>query len=166
MKPLIIFNPSNICIENNVTYKYRTATRGVVFDNDGKVAALFKDEKYYSLPGGGVLDNEYLNIAFERECFEELGCNISNCTQEGVTMEYLEGGINLTSIFSSIIKGEKMDVKLIGDEDEDEKLCIVKWVDFNELKDIIFDLTINGKEDNKFRFNRDLAIMEMCNKNI
>lgn len=56
-------------------YRIRYGARGIVINNDGKIAVFNKKTKNeYKLPGGGIDDGESSAEAFKRECFEETGC--------------------------------------------------------------------------------------------
>ena len=57
--------------------RIRIGARGLVFNNDNKIAILNKRNKNeYKLVGGGVEGNEDPQVAFEREVLEEAGCKI------------------------------------------------------------------------------------------
>ena len=57
--------------------RIRIGARGLVFNNDNKIAILNKQHKNeYKLVGGGVEGDEDPKIAFEREVLEEAGCKI------------------------------------------------------------------------------------------
>lgn len=163
MKPLVIFNPQNTKIEENVVYKYRSATRGLVFDNENNIAVLFKDNKYYSLPGGGVEDDELAEKAFLRECKEELGCIVEWSATIGLTIEYQGEFMNITSIFTTRVSGDKGKAEIIGDEDEDELACSVEWINPDDIRNILKYLINNGEVEKRFRYKRDLAILDMVN---
>lgn len=52
----------------------RLGARGIVFNNEGKIAILNKTLKNeYKLVGGGIDENEDPTIAFKREVMEEAG---------------------------------------------------------------------------------------------
>ena len=56
--------------------KVRTASRGIVLRDDGKIALFYKSKmNEYKLPGGGIDEGEDKFVAFEREILEEVGKN-------------------------------------------------------------------------------------------
>ena len=57
--------------------RIRMAARGIVFNNENKVAVLNKQNKNeYKLVGGGIENNEDPKEAFLREVLEEAGCRV------------------------------------------------------------------------------------------
>ena len=55
----------------------RLGARGIVFNQENKIAILYKKmKKEYKLVGGGIDKNEDSIKAFQRECFEEAGCEV------------------------------------------------------------------------------------------
>ena len=72
-----------------VDYILRKAARAVVFDKDNKIALLNVSKKnYHKLPGGGIKDNENIKEGLERECEEEIGCDIEIKREIGLIKEY------------------------------------------------------------------------------
>lgn len=60
-----------------VNPRYRLGARGIVFNDDNKIAILYKRMKNeYKLVGGGIDENEDPVKAFKRECLEEAGCKV------------------------------------------------------------------------------------------
>ena len=60
-----------------VNPRCRLGARGIVFNNENKIAILHKNLKNeYKLIGGGIDENEDPTKAFKRECLEEAGCKI------------------------------------------------------------------------------------------
>lgn len=58
-------------------YAIRTATKAIII-KDGKILLnkYFKNNTYYTLPGGGQDHNEDLRTNLKRECLEELGAEV------------------------------------------------------------------------------------------
>ncbi len=68
--------------------KVRKATRAVLIDEEDKIALLKVSKlKTYKLPGGGINENESIEDALRRECYEETGCEIKNIKEIGVVVE-------------------------------------------------------------------------------
>lgn len=70
----------------NVVYdepaKVRFGARGIIVDDDNRIAIFHKKNKNeYKLPGGGLEGQESPELAFERECLEEAGVEVQilNC---------------------------------------------------------------------------------------
>jgi 8-oxo-dGTP diphosphatase len=89
MKWLRLIDLENSSKEEVKNYKYRKAARAVVFDKDGKIGLLHVGRSnYYKLPGGGVEEGEDTKRACERECEEEIGCDITIGEEIGLIEEY------------------------------------------------------------------------------
>ncbi|NCU39117.1 hypothetical protein EOL96_08900, partial [Candidatus Saccharibacteria bacterium] len=59
MDLLAKFNQENVSVEEEKELEQRRSVRGIVFDTDNNIALLFTQDKgYYSIPGGGVNDDE------------------------------------------------------------------------------------------------------------
>ena len=55
----------------------RFGARGIVLNDEGKIAIIHKVNKNeYKLPGGGIDENEDAKIAFKRECEEEIASKV------------------------------------------------------------------------------------------
>ena len=71
-------------------YKLRMSARGLVINDDGKIAIQFKkNTKEYKLIGGGLKKGEEPEECFKREVFEETGCKIEINNNLGTTEEYI-----------------------------------------------------------------------------
>lgn len=67
----------------------RIGARGIVFNDDNKIAVLYKSEiNEYKLVGGGVEKLETPERAFHREVLEETGCLIDIDYFIGIIEEY------------------------------------------------------------------------------
>jgi len=69
-------------------WNVRQAARAVLL-NDKNQIALMHIAKYnvYKLPGGGVDEDERLDLAFLREILEETGCEVEKTGEIGITIE-------------------------------------------------------------------------------
>jgi len=89
MKELILINPENISEDEVQGYETREAVRAIVVDEDNKVALLYvAKEDYYKLPGGGIEESEDKDSALQRECLEEIGCQVRVTEKLGEITEY------------------------------------------------------------------------------
>ena len=67
----------------------RFGARGIVLNNEGKIAIIHKVNKNeYKLPGGGIDENEDAKIAFKRECEEEIASKVKILKILGTAEEY------------------------------------------------------------------------------
>ena len=68
------FNLESVPLNNP---RIRYAARGIIFNEDGKVAILYKQNKNeFKLIGGGIEEDEDPKEAFKRETLEETGYKI------------------------------------------------------------------------------------------
>ena len=89
MKKIALINLENVSEQESSTYRIREAARAVVFDENEKVALLHATKNgYYKLPGGGIEKGEDISKALERECQEEIGCDIEVEKELGLIIEY------------------------------------------------------------------------------
>ncbi|MCA9332368.1 NUDIX domain-containing protein [Candidatus Saccharibacteria bacterium] len=71
------------------SYTERSAARGVLLDQSGKVYLLnVSKHSYHKLPGGGIDPGEKIIEAFKRELLEEVGCNGEVIQELGKVIEY------------------------------------------------------------------------------
>ena len=119
MEILKIFNDENVAEEEAINFRRRKAVRGVIMDNEGKVAIIHaKNNNYYELPGGGVEEGESLEQGLMRECLEEAGCRIEIVRELGKTIEMRKRANLVNESFGYLVKvdGEKGHPKLTPDE--------------------------------------------------
>lgn len=89
MKQLALINPEEVTEDEVQLYKVRKAARAVVLDENNYIALLtVTDENYFKLPGGGIEEHEDILTALNRECTEEIGCNIEVLHELGSIIEY------------------------------------------------------------------------------
>ena len=64
---------------------FRLSSHAVITNTEGEVLLLKATygDKHWGLPGGGLDPNETIHQALQRECFEELGCEVD--------VQYLSG---------------------------------------------------------------------------
>lgn len=89
MKLLGTINPEGITEEEAQGFALRHAVRAVVFDAEGCVAVLHVLKRgYHKIPGGGIESSEEVIAALQRECREEIGCEIEVGSEIGEIVEY------------------------------------------------------------------------------
>lgn len=68
------FNLESVTFQNP---RIRYASRGIIFNDEGKIAILYKQNKNeYKLIGGGIEEDEDPKLAFKREALEETGYKV------------------------------------------------------------------------------------------
>lgn len=159
--------------ENNEEPEIRTGARGIVFNKEGKIAVFIKKHKNeYKLPGGGVDPNEDVEVAFKRECLEEIGYNIKIITKLGTIIEdkSQENFKQISHIF--VAKTISKEERNLTKQEEDEGAEFT-WLSIEEAIEKMtsnLDNLIGSKYDNiyrtKFMVLRDIKILEYYKKNI
>ena len=146
----------------------RIASRGVVIRNDGKIALFYEENKGdYKLPGGGIEGGEIPVKTFEREVYEEVGCEVSDVEEIGVVIEErtLANFIQMSHVFVSKLKKDLHSLSLTSKErvwggkmlwvSPKEALTLVSNC-FDNLK----NLTAENEYHVKFMVLRDRKILE------
>lgn len=168
MNLLANFNQENVSDDEAKQLQHKHSTRGIVFDTDNNIALLFTQDKgYYSIPGGGVNDDETYEQGIIRECKEEVGCDAEIIKYIGTTLEYRKNQKLLSESWGYILKivGEKSLLVLVGDEDESEKSTIVLWVPVLEAIRLIESLPTPSELYLRNCVDRDLAFLKAIDVN-
>ncbi|MBT3297626.1 NUDIX domain-containing protein [archaeon] len=75
--------------EDESILKIREASRAVLLDENNLIPLLFVSKKnYHKLPGGGIDKGENKAKALDRECLEEVGCEIKVTGEIGKIEEF------------------------------------------------------------------------------
>lgn len=162
MKLLKLIEFDKVSQEEIDQYEYRLAARGVVFDDDNKIAILdVQNRRYHKLPGGGKEGDESVIQAFKRECREEIGCEIDVLVELGkITEHRTKWKIRQDSIcYTAKLVGNKGSNSLTPDEIA--KGFKVIWVDLDEGIKL---LESDNSDDYQAKFvkERDLMILRLA----
>ncbi|MFA6529093.1 MAG: NUDIX domain-containing protein [Candidatus Gracilibacteria bacterium] len=160
MKFLKTLNPENASEEEVESYEVRTAARGVVFDNDGRVAILnVSKHNYYKLPGGGVEEGEDVIGALKRECQEELGCSIEIYGEVGEMIEYRKMFKlkQISPCYLAKVIGEKGSPEFTEEEIADE--FEIKWILPKDAMKLFDALETKNDEGKLYIVPRDSAFL-------
>lgn len=152
----------------------RTAARGIVLRDDGKIAIFNKVNKNeFKLPGGGIENDEPPEETFKREVLEETGCLVNIIEKIGTTEEY-KNQTNFKQI-SYVFLGKVIeDTKQlhITDKEKDEG-AVLLWETPQRALELItncYDKLIGSLDESvyqtKFVVLRDRKILEYYIKNI
>ena len=139
----------------------RTASRAVMFDDDGRVALINSTNRgCYKLPGGGIDDGELIEEALHREVQEEAGYEIHDIIPLGYTRETRHKFNQFNISYAFIARaGKFVGANLMEDEIEDG--FELEWHD--NIDDAIRTLESVDTSDKiyqvKFFTARELAIL-------
>jgi 8-oxo-dGTP diphosphatase len=162
MKQFQLINLENVS-EHELT-KYREAARAIVFDENKLIALLHATKNfYYKLPGGGVEKGEDVKTALERECKEEIGCEVEVLGELGSIVEYRKkyGLKQISFCFIAKLVGEKQAPALTQDE-IDEGFETV-WLPYDEALKKVKESTPTIYEG-PYMVTRDTVLLEAAAK--
>ncbi|MBQ8901762.1 MAG: NUDIX hydrolase [Bacilli bacterium] len=147
--------------------RIRVGARGIIFNNENKIAILNKQKKNeYKLVGGGVESGETPEEAFEREVLEETGHKIKIDKKIGVIKEIKshDNFEQVSHVFVAHIIG-KCGTPNFTEKEKDEGSKLM-WVDLDEAMTLIKNCESNlvaSKYENvyhtKFIVKRDYEII-------
>lgn len=148
--------------------RIRYGARGIIFNDDGKIAVFNKVNKNeYKLPGGGIDDGETPEQAFIRESLEETGCEIEITANLGSIEEHksLDNFKQTSYIFVARVLNNKNKLHLTTKEKEEGAKLL--WVTPKEALKLISNCSDNLKASkyenlyhSKFIVMRDKCILE------
>lgn len=169
MKNIIVLNDKDFGLEpialNNP--ETRLASRGIVINQDNKIAILNKsNNNEYKLVGGGMDGNEDPKTAFEREVLEEAGCKVVIDDFLGIVKEERTNNnfVQTSYIYVAHVTEDTKKLELTQKEkDEGARLL---WLDLEDAINIIKECERNikaSKYENilskKFVVRRDYNIL-------
>lgn len=150
--------------------RVRIGARGIIINDSGKIAILFKQKKEeYKLVGGGIEQQEEPMIAFCREALEETGCKIKIIKNLG-TIEEHKSQDNFKQISFVYVANVIEDTKETHfTEQEIGEQVKLLWCDLDDAISLIHDSENNLKSSpydgplsiyhTKFIVRRDLEIL-------
>lgn len=164
------FNLETIELSNP---RIRISARGLVFNDDNKIAILNKNKKNeYKLVGGGVEDNENPKSTFEREVLEESGCRVKIDDFIGIIKEERThyNFIQISYIYIAHVIEDTKHLNLT--EKEKEEGAQLLWLTIDEATKLIKsgESNIKGYKYEysypaRFAIKRDYTIVEYYKNN-
>jgi 8-oxo-dGTP pyrophosphatase MutT (NUDIX family) len=143
------------------SYLIREAARAVVLDEDGNIALLYASlKKYYKLPGGGLENAEDKLIGLQRECREEIGCDIEVMGEIGRVVEYRKM-FNLKQIsycYFAHVKGSKGIPEFTESELQDGFEIV--WLPYRDALTSVSENLTDDKEGKLYIIPRDTALLK------
>mgnify|MGYP001570610093 CR=1 FL=1 len=161
MKQLAIINPENSSEEEIKNYSVREAARAIVVDDEGKIALLHVSKaNYYKLPGGGLEGSEDKIVALERECQEEIGCDIEVTGEVGIVVEYRKFCKlkQISYCYLAKVKGKKGKPNFTDKEIENGFEEV--WLSFDEARKALNESNADSIEGKLYIVPRDLILLK------
>jgi len=164
MKIIKLINPGEVSKEEANNYRTRKAVRAVVMDNEGMIALLCVSKKnYYKLPGGGVEEGEDEISALQRECQEEIGCDVDIIKEIGSVVEYRKI-FNLKQVsfcYLAKVKGEKREPDFTDKEKENGFQAM--WLTYDEAVNALLESKATDVEGRDYIVPRDVTFLKKTN---
>ena len=149
-------------------YELRYSARGIIFNDEGKIAFInAKNYGYHLFPGGGIEEGENIEEALEREVEEEIGVDVE-IEKEFFRVKEIRRS-NRQILYSYFYTGKV--VKNKGDEarklEEHEILAgfETEWVSIDEAIKILKEEGYSSILD-KYSYIRNLKVLEVLKKEI
>lgn len=143
-----------------VHYFVRKASRAILYNDQGQIALLFvSNDHYHKLPGGGIEGNEDAQQALRREVLEEVGANITEIEEFGLTIEYRDqqNMLQISYGFTAKVDGA---LRLPDYTDEEiQSGFTLKWVTPSEALELLKSDQPANYAGTFIRY-RDLSILE------
>ena len=146
----------------------RPSARGIIFNDEKKIALVYSEnEKYYKFPGGGIHNDEDKKEALIREVKEEVGLIVipESICEFGSVMRRQKSNKSLHTIFEQenfyfTCKTKNQIVKQNLDDYEAEAGFILKYVDLDEAISVN---SIYKSEDyfNEIMIKRETKVLQM-----
>lgn len=163
MREIITLNPESAPDEEVQTYRIREAARAIVLDEDDNIALLHASLKnYYKLPGGGLEGAEDKLVGLQRECKEEIGCDVEVRGEIGMVVEYRKM-FNLKQIsycYFAHIKGVKADPKFTETELRDGFEIV--WLPYTEALALVTESVTDDPEGKMYIIPRDSVLLKVA----
>jgi ADP-ribose pyrophosphatase YjhB (NUDIX family) len=160
MKEILLINPENVSEQEAKNYPVREAARAIVLDSENNIALLYVGNKnYYKLPGGGLEGDEDKMIALQRECEEEIGCNVEVTGEVGMIVEYRKFCTlkQISYCYLAKVKGEKGRPNFTGEEVTDNFSEL--WVPLEKALELMQTSQAVDLEGKSYITPRDVALL-------
>lgn len=138
MEYFLTIKDADIFLESTVEpleYKVRPTSKGIVIDSDGNIA-LLTARGHGLFPGGGIEAGETKEVAFIRECKEEIGCDVAITSYLGQFDQYRaqDGKKYEVHFFIAHVIGEKGTPTTT---EAGELSCTLTWEKEDDLEKIL-----------------------------
>ncbi|MES3031710.1 MAG: NUDIX domain-containing protein [Patescibacteria group bacterium] len=161
MKQLALINPENVSEKEVKEYPVRESVRAIVVDEEGKIALLHVvKENYFKWPGGGIEGAEDKMTALNRECDEEIACDIEVFGEIGSIVEY-RTIFNLKQIsYCYLAKVKKKKGVPTFTDFEKEKGFKNVWLNYEEAMNSLINSQATSVEGRSYIVPRDTILLK------
>lgn len=166
MKLIKLINPEKVLAQEAEKYPTRETVRALVFDESDNIAFLHVTrDQYFKLPGGGMEIGEDHLSALNRECLEEIGCEIEIASEIGKVVEYRKFcNLKQTSYcYLANLKGEKGRPNFMPDEMEEGSKEV--WIPKDQALNLLLDYPGITLESSQYIVPRDIAFFQSIDEN-
>lgn len=163
MKTIKLINPDNVSDEEVKSYDAREAGRAVVIDEEGMIGLLHvTKDNYYKLPGGGIEGSEDRIVALQRECREEIGCDVVIVGELGCIVEYRKECKlkQISYCYVARVTGVKGQSNLTDEEKENGFEQV--WLRYDEALKLLSESKSAIVEVSAYIVPRDSAFLELA----
>lgn len=165
MRQIALINPENATAEEVKLYKIREAARAIVIDENNHIALLIVNrERYCKLPGGGIEITEDKITALQRECIEEIGCEIEVINEIGTIIEYRKM-FKLKQIsycYLAKVKGNKGNPTFT--DEELRKEFKLEWMSYDDALNMFKNCHATSIECKDYILPRDIKFLQEAKK--
>ena len=138
----------------------RLTARGILRNSEGYFAVMFaKEFALYSLPGGGVEENEDIVDALKREILEETGCTCDTIQPLGYVEENRAHQNYTTVSYYFAVTTTTLTLDSSLTEDEKKHGTMAAWHTFDSAYHCIAD-AVHPTTQRKFIQARDVAALD------
>ena len=140
--------------------KPRYTARAILKNNSDKYAVMYAEKfDLYSLPGGGIEDNEDKIEALKREILEETGCVCESIEELGYVYENRAHCDYTQYSYYYVVETEKPTHNPSLTADESKNKTKVQWHSLNDIVHLIFNQKPTTNQQ-KFLKARDVAALK------
>jgi len=167
MKQLALINPEHVSDEEVKAYEVREAARVIVFDEQHNIALLHVvNDGYYKLPGGGIEENEDRLVALQRECKEEIGCEVEVTEEIGSITEYRKIFTlqQISYCYLARLKGEKGVPDFT--QEETARGFVPVWLPYEKALEAISQSKATTQEGSLYIVPRDTTFLQAAKEYI
>lgn len=163
----LVVDCHNIIMGKEKNLKPKYATRTVLLDENGKVAIInVTKHGYYKIPGGGIEEQEEIEVAARREVMEEAGCDCRIVADLGrIESEIPVWGLyDISEGFIAHVVGEKMQPKY--EDWENERGFRIEWYDDLDAAIARIEQNVVSEPGMDVLQERDLAFLKRAREKL